>query len=144
MKNFRLRNQQNGWPLDGAAQQLDLSSTDSLFAMIDGQVISGRAGAWRAEVVSIVTDGPDTWVQVGRAGCPANTVVVHMAPDRGATDAIAALRKWTDMPEDARPGRIDLAEFHEQRRHPRQVASMEDLDWHLQLLQRRATASLRN
>lgn len=144
MKNFRLRNQQNGWSLESAAQQLDLSDTDSLFAMIDGQVINGRAGAWRAEVVSIVTDGPDTWVQIGRAGCPANTVVVHMAPDRGATDAIAALRKWSDMPEDARPGRIDLIDCREQRLQPRQVTSMEDLDWHLQLLQRRATACLRN
>ena len=83
--------------------------------MLDGQIIRGRDRAWRAEVVSIVTEGMDTWVQVCRAGSPANTIVLHMDLRGRVAEALDALRTWTDTPEDSRPGRIELVHAHSQR-----------------------------
>jgi hypothetical protein len=108
VKNIRLTGEQNDWAQDGPSGQVELSPSDSLFAMLDGQIIRGRHAAWRAEVVSIVTEGRETWVQVGRAGHPGSTVVLHMDQRRRAGEAIDALRHWTDIPEDNRPGRIEL------------------------------------
>ena len=87
-----------------------LSQTDWLFAMLDGQIIRGRHSreAWRAEVVSIVTERGATWVQIGPAQRPAQAVVLRMSPDQRADQALEALSAWTDLPEQCRPSRIDL------------------------------------
>jgi hypothetical protein len=87
-----------------------LSKTDWLFAMLDGQIIRGphTRRAWRAEVVSIVTERGATWVQIGPAQQPARAVVLRMGSDQPADEAIEALGAWTDIPEECRPNRIDL------------------------------------
>lgn len=87
-----------------------LSRNDSLFAMLDGQLIQGRRGdAWRAEVVSILSDANLTWVQIGPERHPSMSVVLRMGQDQQADQALDALRAWTDLPEERRPGRIDLS-----------------------------------
>ena len=133
MKNFRLDDEYGDRVFDAPSHSVELTPNDSLFAMLDGQIIRGRAGAWRAEVVSIVTDGPDTWVQVGRAGNPGSTVMLHMDQRRRADDAIDALRSWTDIPEHSRPGRIDLAHRPDQRRIDREPLKGE-IESHLRQL----------
>lgn len=91
-----------------AATQL-LSRNDSLFALLDGQLIQGRRGdAWRAEVVSILSESNLTWVQIGPERHPSMSVVLRMGEDPQAQQALEALRAWTDLPEERRPGRIDL------------------------------------
>jgi hypothetical protein len=120
VKNFRLIDEHDDQPRGGSSVQVELSSSDSLFAMLDGQIIRGRQAAWRAEIVSIVIEGSETWVQVGRAGSPGSTIVLHMDRQRRAGEALEALRSWTDIPEDSRPGRIELARTIEQRGIERQ------------------------
>ncbi len=105
MKDLRLSDEHGG---GDRAKAAELSASDSLFAMLDGQIIRGRAGAWRAEVVSILTERGSTWVQVGQAGRPSNSVVLRMSETRLADAAIAALQAWTDLPEESRPARIDV------------------------------------
>ncbi|MGE3957893.1 MAG: hypothetical protein AB7H96_14335 [Vicinamibacterales bacterium] len=85
-----------------------LTRDDSLFAMLDGQVIEGRRGTWRAEVVSILSEPTQTWVQIGPAQRPAMSVLLRLGLGQRAEQALAALRAWTDLPEEHRPWRIDL------------------------------------
>jgi hypothetical protein len=85
-----------------------LSPSDSLFAMLDGQIIRGRSDAWRAEVVSILEDSGQTWVQIATPQSPLMSVVLRMRHGQMAGDALDALRAWTDLPEERRPGRIEL------------------------------------
>jgi hypothetical protein len=91
-----------------AAPPDGLSPGDSLFAMLDGQIIRGRTGAWRAEVVSILSQAEETWIQIGPAMHPAMAVVMRMRQDQNADVALDALRRWTDLPEEQRPHRIDV------------------------------------
>jgi hypothetical protein len=85
-----------------------LSPTDSLFAFLDGQIIRGRKSAWRAEVVSILAEQDDTWVQIGPARMPLMSVVLRMRANQCADQALDALRAWTDLPEERRPSLIDV------------------------------------
>jgi hypothetical protein len=87
-------------------QSPELSATDALFAMLDGQVIRGRKGVWRAEVVSILEEADATWVQIGPARKPAKSVVLRMDRSPRADRALEALRAWTDLPEERRPARV--------------------------------------
>ena len=84
------------------------SSHDALFAMLDGQLISGRRQSWRAEVVSILEERDQTWVQLGPAGRPAQSVVMRLDAQPRADDTLQALRLWTDLPKERRPSMIDL------------------------------------
>jgi len=93
------------WPQEA----VELSSTDALFAMLDGQIIRGRKTAWRAEVVAILAEEGGTWVQIGPAQRPALSVVMRLDRDPQADLVLEALREWTDLPEERRPGRIDLS-----------------------------------
>jgi len=86
----------------------DLSATDLLFAMLDGQIIRGRNEAWRAEVVSILAKRGETWVQIGPAERPARSVLLRMTSERCADLAIEALRAWTDLPAASRPTLIEV------------------------------------
>lgn len=95
--------------LGHAARPLGLSHNDSLFAMLDGQIIQGRSGAWRVEVVSIFSESNQTWVQIGPAMRPSMSVVLRMGQDQRADQALDALRAWTDLPEERRPDRIEVA-----------------------------------
>ena len=81
---------------------------DALFAMLDGQIIRGRRRVWRAEVVSILEDKDQTWVQIGPARRPAHSVVMRLAAHARADEALQALRLWTDLPPDRQPAMIDL------------------------------------
>jgi hypothetical protein len=83
---------------------------DTLFAMLDGQIIRGRKAEWRAEVVSILPDDGVTWVQIGPAQHPAMSVVLRLDAQKpaDADQALEALRAWTDLPEERRPSRIDV------------------------------------
>ncbi len=103
--------QSTGQVMTGPVPNLQgLSRNDSLFAMLDGQIIQGQRGdAWCAEVVSILSESNLTWVQIGPARHPSMSVVLRMAQDQPADHALAALRAWTDLPEERRPGRIDLS-----------------------------------
>ncbi len=85
-----------------------VSSHDALFAMLDGQMIRGSRRSWRAEVVSILEERDQTWVQIGPARRPAKAVVVRMDAHPRADDALQALRLWTDLPKERRPAMIDL------------------------------------
>ena len=81
---------------------------DALFASLDGQIICGRTGAWRAEVVSIVAERDVTWVQIGPAEDPALSVVLRLNDGQKPDQALAALRGWSDLPEDRRPTWIEV------------------------------------
>jgi hypothetical protein len=81
---------------------------DTLFAMLDGQMIRGRKAEWRAEVVSILPEDGVTWVQIGPAQHPAMSVVLRLDAQQPADLALEALRAWTDLPEERRPSRIDV------------------------------------
>ena len=107
MNELRLADIHIGLP-PGALPPDGLSPGDSLFAMLDGQIIRGRTQAWRAEVVSILSQDEETWIQIGPAMHPALAVVVRMRPDQNADAALDALRRWTDLPEERRPHRIDV------------------------------------
>ena len=85
-----------------------VSSRDALFAMLDGQLVQGSRRTWRAEVISILEDGDQRWVQIGPARRPANSVVLRLAALVRADEAIEALRRWTDLPAERRPALIDL------------------------------------
>ncbi len=85
-----------------------VSSHDALFARLDGQIIRGRCGAWRAEVVSIHEERDETWVQIGPSRKPAHSVVMRLAAHPRADEALQALRTWTDLPPERRPPMIDL------------------------------------
>ena len=85
-----------------------LSARDALFASLDGQIIRGRSGAWRAEVVSIVAERDVTWVQIGPAEDPALSVVLRLNDGQRPDQALAALKNWSDLPEDRRPTRIEV------------------------------------
>lgn len=87
-----------------------LSSPDALFAMLDGQIIRGRREAWRAEVVSILEEPDQTWVQIGPARRPARSLVMRLAAHPRADEALQALRRWTDLPRERRPAMIDLVD----------------------------------
>jgi hypothetical protein len=81
--------------------------------MLDGQIIRGRRGVcWRAEVVSILAEPDLTWVQIGPAQHPDESVVLRMRPDQPACEALDALRAWTDIPAERRPDRIDVVQTH--------------------------------
>lgn len=85
-----------------------LSPRDVLFASLDGQLIRGRDWEWRAEVVSIVDDSDMLWVQIGPAQDPTVSVVLRMDGGQPAERALAALRAWSDIPEDRRPTWMDV------------------------------------
>ncbi|MEQ1908214.1 MAG: hypothetical protein ABMA15_05295 [Vicinamibacterales bacterium] len=85
-----------------------LSARDALFASLDGQIIRGRSGAWRAEVVSIVAERDVTWVQIGPAEDPSLSVVLRLNDGQRPDEALAALKSWSDLPEDRRPARIEV------------------------------------
>ena len=89
------------------ADPYELSASDQLFAMLDGQWIRGREGVWRAEVVSIVAAPDATWVQIAPAQRPGEAVLLRMTEQR-AQCAIEALRAWMDLPADERPSLIDV------------------------------------
>ncbi len=88
----------------------ELTAADTLFAMLDGQLIRGRGGVWRTEVIGIHAGEQDTWVQIGPARRPAEAVVVRLPPGLHADLALGAIRKWMDLPTDARPGHIVVDE----------------------------------
>lgn len=85
-----------------------VSSHDALFAMLDGQLIKGRRRSWRAEVVSILEERDQTWVQIGPARKPASSVVLRLTAHPRADEALQALRTWSDLPPERRPAVIDL------------------------------------
>ena len=86
-----------------------LSLNDTLFAELDGQIIRGRKASWRAEVLSILAEAHDTWLQIGPAQRPALAIVLRLVGNQKPERVLEALRAWTDLPEELRPGRIDLA-----------------------------------
>jgi len=86
----------------------ELSSNDALFAELDGQIIRGRRAMWRAEVLSILADAQETWLQIGPADHPAMAIVLRLVGQQQASRVIDALRAWSDLPEELRPTRIDL------------------------------------
>lgn len=92
------------------ADRAGLSRHDQLFAMLDGQEIRGRCGAWRAEVVGIYAGGADTWVQIGPARRPEAAVVLRLRAAARVDRALAALSRWSDLPVDRRPHRIDVGQ----------------------------------
>jgi hypothetical protein len=104
----RLISEQLTRPEACQTEAVELSTTDALFAMLDGQIIRGRKGAWRAEVLTIFTEPDETWVEIGPARRPASSVMVRLGGDQQADRALEALREWTDLPEGRRPGRIDV------------------------------------
>jgi len=93
-------------------QTAELSSNDSLFAALDGQVIRGRKAMWRAEVLSILADAQETWLQIGPAEHPAMAIVLRLVGKQQASRVLDALRAWSDLPEELRPQRIDLVPAH--------------------------------
>ena len=107
MNHFRLHSEQSDRS-ELCAEQAELSVTDALFAKLDGQIIRGRKAAWRAEVVAILAEDDETWVQIGPARRPALSVVMRLDGEPQADRALAALRAWTDLPEERRPRRIDV------------------------------------
>jgi len=91
-----------------AHEQGELSSNDALFAELDGQIIRGRRAAWRAEVVAILAEAHETWLQIGPAERPSMAIVLRLVGTRQSERVLEALRAWTDLPEELRPQRIDL------------------------------------
>lgn len=89
-------------------QTAELSSNDALFAELDGQIIRGRQGTWRAEVLSILADAQETWLQIGPAERPALAIILRLVGHQQAARVLEALRAWSDLPEELRPGRIEL------------------------------------
>ena len=108
MNHFRPHFGQSDRP-ELCAGAAELSSTDALFAKLDGQIIQGRKAAWRAEVVAILAEHDETWVQIGPAERPAQAVVMRLDREPRADRVLEALRKWTDLPAERRPGRIEVA-----------------------------------
>lgn len=109
MNHYRSLDGHAGLPLIHSLPVADaLSARDALFASLDGQIIRGRAGAWRAEVVSIVAERDVTWVQIGPAEDPALSVVLRLNDGQRPDQALAALKSWSDLPEDRRPTRIEV------------------------------------
>ena len=88
----------------------ELTAADTLFSMLDGQLIRGRRGVWRTEVVGIHESDQDTWVQIGPARRPAEAVVIRLPPGLHADLALVAIRKWMDLPTEVRPGHIVVEE----------------------------------
>lgn len=84
------------------------SARDALFARLDGQLIRGRERAWRTEVVSIVAERDVTWVQVGPADDHATSVVLRLHDHHHPELALAALREWSDLPDDRRTTWIEV------------------------------------
>ena len=70
MNHFRLHSEQFDRAGLCADQAAELSATDALFAKLDGQIIRGRKAAWRAEVVAILAEHDETWVQWHWRGGP--------------------------------------------------------------------------
>lgn len=97
-------------PFGGDTQrdQNSLSEADLLFAMLDGQVVGGEDGFWRAEVVGIHSEIDGTWVQIGPARQPAQSVAMRLPSVEFGQRALDALSTWAAMPEDRRPSVIDL------------------------------------
>ena len=87
-----------------------VTARDALFAMLDGQIVRGRTGAWRAEVVSIVAERDVTWVQIGPAQDPTASVVLRLRDGQHPEQVLAALRDWTDTPEERRPTWINVGQ----------------------------------
>ena len=87
-----------------------VTARDALFAMLDGQIVRGRTGAWRAEVVSIVAERDVTWVQIGPAQDPTTSVVLRLHDGQRPEQVLAALRDWTDTPEERRPTWISVGQ----------------------------------
>lgn len=87
-----------------------VTARDALFAMLDGQIVRGRTSAWRAEVVSIVSERDVTWVQIGPSQDPTASVVLRLHEGQRPDQVLAALRDWTDIPEDRRPTWIDVGQ----------------------------------
>ena len=109
MNHYRSLDVHADLPLIHALPVADaLSARDALFASLDGQIIRGRSGAWRAEVVSIVAERDVTWVQIGPAEDPALSVVLRLNDGQRPDQALAALKNWSDLPEDRRPTRIEV------------------------------------
>ena len=111
MNHFRLHSEQTDRAELHEKQAAELSSTDALFAMLDGQIIRGRYAAWRAEVVGILAEEDETWVQIAPAQRPALSLVMRLDREPQADRVLEALRAWTDLPEERRPGRIDLMAY---------------------------------
>jgi hypothetical protein len=109
VNHYRPVSEHSGRPEFSDAEPTGLSQTDALFAMLDGQIIRGRKAAWRAEVVAIHAEPEQTWIEIGPARRPTKAVMVRLGADRQADRALEALRAWTDLPEERRPGRIDVA-----------------------------------
>lgn len=81
---------------------------DALFARLDGQLIRGRERAWRTEVVSIVAERDVTWVQIGPADDHSTSVVLRLHDNEHPELALAALREWSDLPDDRRTTWIEV------------------------------------
>lgn len=81
---------------------------DALFERLDGQLIRARDRAWRTVVVSIVDERDVTWVQVGPADDPSTSVVLRLHDHQHPELALAALREWSDLPDDRRTTWIEV------------------------------------
>lgn len=85
----------------------ELTAADYLFIRLDRQRVVGRAITWVIEILGIVVEGRDAWVQMAPAGHPSRSVVVRMSSLEGAADrALSALRTWSDTPFDHRRPRV--------------------------------------
>ena len=115
MNYFCLRTEQSDRAEFCAEPAAELSPTDALFAKLDGQIIRGRRAAWRAEVVAIMAEHDETWVQIGPAQRPALSVVMRLDGEPQADRVLEALRAWTDLPDDRRPARIDVQRLRQAR-----------------------------
>ena len=109
MNHYRPLSEHSGRPEVCEAAPADLSANDALFAKLDGQIIRGRSAAWRAEVVAIHAEPQQTWIEISPAERPTKAVMVRLGADSQPERALEALRAWTDLPEERRPGRIDVA-----------------------------------
>jgi hypothetical protein len=86
----------------------ELTAADRLFLGLDRQRVVGRAITWVVEILGIVVEGREAWVQVAPAGYPSRSVVVRVSSSlEGAAErALSALKAWSDDPVDHRRPRV--------------------------------------
>jgi hypothetical protein len=69
----------------------DADRIGELVAALDEAQIGDGETSWIAEVLGVINDGRDLWIQVGRRHDPADTVVLRMSLWATARHALAAL-----------------------------------------------------
>jgi hypothetical protein len=95
-------------PHPSSAVRTKASRAEQLFQELDNRQIAAGPNSWTARVFAVHSVNAEEWVQVAPIGQPSRSLILRFSREVRPTQAVAALKTWTRIPERARPGIADV------------------------------------